>query len=154
MVYKTEIAGIAYRFNSFGELLAKASPARSGDILVGVAADSNLQRVAAQWVLADVPLKQFLLEALIPCATDDVSCLIFQQHDQQAFALVSHLTVGGFRDWLLSDASTSEILQQLAWGLTPELVAAVSKLMRIQNFILVARKYRVVTQFRNTPSKT
>ena len=150
MVYKTEIAGIAYRFNSFGELLAKASPARSGDILVGVAADSNLQRVAAQWVLADVPLKQFLLEALIPCATDDVSCLIFQQHDQQAFALVSHLTVGGFRDWLLSDASTSEILQQLAWGLTPELVAAVSKLMRIQNFILVARKYRVVTQFRNT----
>ena len=150
MVYKTQISGIVYRFNSLRELLAKASPERSGDILAGVAADSQIQRVAAQWVLADVPLKQFLLEALIPDEIDEVSRLISKQHDQQAFAPVSHLTVGGFRDWLLSDQATTEVLQQLAFGLTPEMVAAVSKLMRIQDLILVARKCRVVTRFRNT----
>ena len=150
MVYKTQIAGTVYTFINLRELLAKASPARSGDYLAGVAADSNLERVAAQWVLADVPLKQFLLEPLIPCETDEVSRLIFQQHDEQAFTLVSHLTVGGFRDWLLSEEATTEVLHQIAFGLIPEMVAAVSKLMRIQDLILVAKKCRVVTQFRNT----
>lgn len=150
MVYKTQIAGRVYTFNNLRELLAKASPARSGDYLAGVAADSNLERVAAQWVLADVPLKQFLLEPLIPCETDEVSRLIFQQHDEQAFATVSHLTVGSFRDWLLSEAASTEVLQQLAFALIPEMVAAVSKLMRIQDLILVSKKCRVVTQFRNT----
>ena len=150
MAYKTQIAGIVYNFNTLRELLANASPARSGDTLAGVAAETNLQRVAAQWVLADVPLKQFLQEPLIPCETDEVSRLIFQQHNAQAFAPVSHLTVGGFRDWLLTDEASTEVLQQIAFGLTPEMVAAVSKLMRIQDLILVARKCRVVTRFRNT----
>ncbi|WP_428354803.1 ethanolamine ammonia-lyase subunit EutB [Methyloprofundus sp.] len=150
MVYKTQIAGLVYAFNGLSELLAKATPARSGDVLAGVAAESNLERVAAQWVLADVPLTQFLLEPLIPCEADEVSRLIFEQHDAHAFAPVSHLTVGSFRDWLLSDQATTEVLQQIAFGLTPEMVAAVSKLMRIQDLILVAKKCRVVTKFRNT----
>jgi len=150
MLYKTQIAGVVYNFKTLKELLAKASPARSGDYLAGVAAETNLQRVAAQWVLADVPLKQFLLEPLIPCEMDEVSRLIFEQHSELAFVPVSHLTVGSFRDWLLSEEATIEVLQSIAFGLTPEMVAAVSKLMSIQDLILVAKKCRVVTQFRNT----
>ena len=150
MIYKTQIAGVVYLFKNLRELLAKASPARSGDYLAGVAAESNLERVAAQWVLADVPLTQFLLEPLIPCETDEVSRLIFQQHNEQAFIPVSHLTVGSFRDWLLSEEASTDVLKKVAFGLTPEMVAAVSKLMRIQDLILVAKKCRVVTRFRNT----
>lgn len=150
MIYKTQIAGSVYAFNNLRELLAKASPARSGDYLAGVAAGSNLERVAAQWVLADVPLKQFLIEPLIPSEEDEVSRLIFRQHDQRAFAPVSHLTVGDFRDWLLSEQASTTVLQQIVFGLMPEMVAAVSKLMRIQDLILVAKKCRVVTRFRNT----
>jgi len=150
MDYKTQIAGRGYAFKNLRELLAKASPARSGDYLAGVAADSNIERVAAQWILADVPLTQFLREPLIAYESDEVSRIILQQHDEQAFATVKHLTVGCFRDWLLSDAATTQILQQIAFGLTPEMVAAVSKLMRIQDLILVAKKCQVITQFRNT----
>ncbi len=130
--------------------MAKASPLRSGDCLAGLAATSEQERVAARWVLADVPLPRFLDEALIPYETDEVTRLIIDGHDRAAFAIVSGLTVGGFRDWLLSDQATPEVLARLSPGLTPEMVAAVSKLMRNQDLMLVAKKREVVTRFRNT----
>jgi ethanolamine ammonia-lyase large subunit len=150
MLYKIHLAAQSYDFKTLRNLLAKASPARSGDYLAGVAAANNLERVAAQWLLADVPLQQFLTEALVPYETDEVTRLIVDGHDSAAFAPVSHLTVGDFRNWLLSEAATSETLAAVAAGLTPEMVAAVSKIMRIQDLILVAKKCRVVTRFRNT----
>ena len=149
-MYKTQINNVSYDFKSLRNLMAKASPARSGDYLAGVGAASHLERVAAQWVLADVPLKQFLTEALIPYEQDEVTRLIIDSHETQAFAAVSHLTVGDFRNWLLSDHASTEVLTAIAKGLTPEMVAAVSKIMRIQDLILVAKKCRVVTRFRNT----
>jgi ethanolamine ammonia-lyase large subunit len=149
-MYKTHIANLTYDFKTLRNLMAKASPSRSGDYLAGVAADNNLERVAAQWILADVPLKQFLNEALVPYEQDEVTRLIIDEHDSVAFALVSHLTVGDFRNWLLSEHATTNILSAIASGLTPEMVAAVSKLMRIQDLILVAKKCRVITRFRGT----
>ncbi len=134
-------------FDDLKTLLAKASPQRSGDELAGIAASSERERVAAQRALADLPLSAFLDEAVIPYETDEVTRLIVDSHDTQAFASVRHLTVGGFRDWLLSEQAA---LTSLAPGLMPEIVAAVSKLMRIQDLILVASKCRVVTRFRNT----
>ena len=139
-----------YRFDSLKEVMAKASPARSGDFLAGVAALNDGERVAAQMALADIPLAYFLQEMLIPYESDEVTRLIIDSHDLQAFATVSHLTVGGFRDWLLSDAADEHSLRALAPGLTPEMAAAVSKIMRVQDLILVAQKIRVVTQFRGT----
>ncbi|OGA74351.1 MAG: ethanolamine ammonia-lyase [Burkholderiales bacterium GWF1_66_17] len=130
--------------------MAKATPLRSGDCLAGLAAATEQERVAARWVLADVPLQRFLDEALIPYETDEVTRLIIDGHDRAAFAPVSGLTVGGLRDWLLSDRATPEALARLAPGLTPEMVAAVSKIMRNQDLMLVARKCEVVTRFRNT----
>jgi ethanolamine ammonia-lyase large subunit len=130
--------------------MACASPARSGDYLAGLGADSALQRMAARHVLADLPLKVFLSEALIPYEADNVTRLIIDGHDAVAFAAVAHLTVGDFRNWLLGKAATPAALAALAPGLTPEMVAAVSKLMRNQDLILVARKCNVVTRFRNT----
>ncbi len=150
MLYKTQLAGNVYDFKNLRNVLAKASPARSGDCLAGIGAESHLHRVAAQWVLADVPLTQFLIEPVIDCEADEVSRLIYQQHDTAAFARIRHLTVGGLRDWLLSEQASTDVLQQIAWGLTPEMVAAVSKLMRIQDLVLVAKKCRVITSFRNT----
>ncbi|MDA7088161.1 ethanolamine ammonia-lyase subunit EutB [Pseudomonas sp. SA3-5] len=144
------VGGETYRFDSLGEVMAKASPARSGDYLAGVAAASDGERVAAQMTLADIPLAHFLDEALIPYEADEVTRLIIDSHDRPAFAAVSHLTVGGLRDWLLSDQATETSLRALAPGLTPEMAAAVSKLMRVQDLILVAQKIRVVTRFRNT----
>jgi ethanolamine ammonia-lyase large subunit len=123
---------------------------RSGDALAGIAAESEAQRMAARLALADVPLTDFLQHALIDPADDEVSQLIVDQHDAHAFATVSHLTVGGFRDWLLSDAADHAAVSALAWGLTPEMVAAVSKLMRNQDLIVAARKCQVVTRFRST----
>ncbi|WP_262965376.1 ethanolamine ammonia-lyase subunit EutB [Methylobacter psychrophilus] len=149
-MYKTHIANLTYDFKTLRNLMAKASPSRSGDYLAGVAADNNLERVAAQLVLAEVPLKQFLNEALVPYEQDEVTRLIIDEHDSIAFALVSHLTVGDFRNWLLSEHATTNILTAIAPGLTPEMVAAVSKLMRIQDLILVAKKCRVITRFRGT----
>ncbi|WP_047248953.1 ethanolamine ammonia-lyase subunit EutB [Chromobacterium subtsugae] len=139
-----------YRFDDLKTLLARASPLRSGDQLAGVAAASAEERVAAQMCLADLPLTVFLNQALIPYEEDEVTRLIIDSHDQAAFAAVSHLTVGGLRDWLLSDAATPETLAALAPGLTPEMAAAVSKLMRNQDLVLAAKKCRVVTAFRNT----
>lgn len=150
MSFSHSIGGMVWRFDSLRELMAKASPARSGDFLAEVAASSDAERAAAQMALADVPLKQFLTEALIPYEEDEVTRLIVDSHDRAAFAPVSHLTVGGFRDWLLGDDATEASLKALAPGLTPEMAAAVSKIMRVQDLVLVAQKIRVVTRFRNT----
>jgi ethanolamine ammonia-lyase large subunit len=132
------------------ELLAKASPARSGDELAGLAASTAEERVRARMKLADVPLNAFLREPIIPYETDEVTRLICDSHDTAAFAPVAHLTVGEFRDWLLSEGATSEPLTALAPGLTPEMAAAVSKLMRAQDLVIAASKCRVVTSFRST----
>lgn len=139
-----------FHFASLRELLAKATPARSGDYLAGVAAANAEEQVAAQMALANVPLRHFLQEAVIPYEEDEVTRLIMDSHDQAAFAPISHLTVGEFREWLLGDTANESTLSTLAAGLTPEMVAAVSKLMRVQDLILVAQKTRVVTAFRNT----
>jgi ethanolamine ammonia-lyase large subunit len=149
-MYKTHATHLTYDFKTLRNLMAKATPPRSGDYLAGVAADNNLERVAAQWVLADVPLKQFLNEALVPYELDEVTRLIIDEHDSAAFAPVSHLTVGDFRNWLLSGDATTEVLSAIVPSLTPEMVAAVSKIMRIQDLILVAKKCRVITRFRGT----
>jgi ethanolamine ammonia-lyase large subunit len=139
-----------HSFEDLKTLLAKASPARSGDALAGIAAENDQQRVAAQMALADVPLKQFLAEPLIPYESDEVTRLIVDTHDADAFQSVAELTVGEFRDWLLCYETSTESLTALAPGLTPEMAAAVSKLMRNQDLILAASKCRVVTKFRNT----
>ena len=139
-----------FTFPDLKTLMAKASPLRSGDVLAGLAAGSDEERVAARFALANVPLKRFLSDALIPYERDDVTRLIMDGHDPDAFDVVSSLTVGDFRNWLLSDAATPEALKSLAPGLTPEMVAAVSKLMRNQDLIAVAKKCHVVTGFRNT----
>jgi ethanolamine ammonia-lyase large subunit len=150
MAYAHTVGLERHVFADLRELMAKATPARSGDELAGVAAASSEERVAAQMALAAVPLKRFLDEAVVPYEEDEVTRLIIDGHDAVAFAPVSHLTVGGLRDWLLSDAVSTGDLTALAAGLTPEMVAAVSKIMRNQDLILVARKARVVTRFRNT----
>jgi ethanolamine ammonia-lyase large subunit len=150
MLLRHSIDGVTYRFEGLKDLLAKATAARSGDELAGVAAESAVERVAARMVLADLPLRAFVEEPLIPCSEDEVSRLIFESHHPRAFASASHLTVGGFRDWLLSEEATAETLRALAPGLMPEMVAAVSKLMRVQDLVAVARKIEVVTRFRTT----
>ncbi|MBT3067311.1 ethanolamine ammonia-lyase subunit EutB [Rhodoferax sp. U11-2br] len=147
----THIVGAkTYSFRDLKDLMAKATPARSGDLLAGVAASSAQERVVAQMALADVPLKTFLTDALVPYEDDEITRLIFDSHDAQAFASISHLTVGDFRNWLLGDEVDSAVLSALAPGITPEMAAAVSKIMRNQDLILVAKKCRVVTRFRNT----
>ena len=150
MVYRQIINTTSYTFDDLRDLLAKATPPRSGDRLAGVAADSAEQMIAARMALADVPLKQFLNEAVVPYEDDEVTRLIIDSHDAPSFAAVSSLTVGGFRDWLLSDAATGETLAKLARGITPEMAAGVSKLMRNQDLILVAKKCAVTSAFRNT----
>jgi ethanolamine ammonia-lyase large subunit len=150
MLLRHSIDGITYSFDGLKDLLAKASAARSGDELAGIAARTSVERVAAQMALANLPLAAFLEEPVIPYEIDEVTRLIFDTQDASAFASVAHLTVGGFRDMLLSDETTTESLKSLAPGLTPEMVAAVSKLMRVQDLIAVARKIRVVTRFRTT----
>ena len=132
------------------ELLAKASPLRSGDVLAGLAAATEEERVLAQMELAEAPLTRFLEECVVPYEEDEVTRLIIDTHDDAAFAPVRSFTVGQFRDWLLTDAADSETLAALAPGVTPEMAAAVSKLMRLQDLVLVASKCRVTTRFRNT----
>ncbi|WP_454630300.1 ethanolamine ammonia-lyase subunit EutB [Bradyrhizobium cenepequi] len=150
MVYRHVIGATSYVFGDLRDLLAKATPPRSGDRLAGIAAGSAEETIAARIALADVPLKQFLNEAVIPYENDEVTRLILDTHDAAGFAAISSLTVGGLRDWLLSDAATTEALRQLSRGITPEMAAAVSKLMRNQDLILVAKKCDVTTRFRNT----
>ena len=150
MAYTILIAHQNYVFADLQTLMAKATPLRSGDELAGLAAENATERVAAQMALADVPLKTFLNEVLIDYDKDEVTRLIIDEHRADLFAPISHFTVGDFRNWLLSADATTEKLQNLAMGLTPEMVAAVSKIMRNQDLILVASKCEVVTKFRNT----
>ncbi|HEU4546940.1 MAG TPA: ethanolamine ammonia-lyase subunit EutB [Microlunatus sp.] len=151
--YTATLRGSGYAFDGLGDLLAKATPRRSGDELAGCAADSDAERVAAQWALADVSLTTFLSEEVVPYETDEVTRLIMDDHDPAAFAPVSSLTVGDFRDWLLEQAARPDgtaALAGVARGLTPEMVAAVSKIMRSSDLIAVARAVRVVSAFRTT----
>lgn len=149
-MYQTSLAHRTWRFASLKEVMAKASPARSGDVLAGVAAGSAEERMAAKMALADIPLKEILENPPIPYEQDEVTRLIIDTHDSAAFAAISHLTVGDFRDWLLAQSTTTAVLQQIAKGITPEMAAAVSKLMRNQDLILAASKCQVTTRFRNT----
>jgi ethanolamine ammonia-lyase large subunit len=146
MAYSHTLRGTRYRFDTLRQLMAAASPPRSGDQLAGIAAGSASERVAAQMALADLPLSVFLNDDLIPYEQDDVTRLILDSHDRSAFAPIAHLTVGGFRDHLLRETE----LADLRWGLTPEMVAAVSKIMRLQDLVAVAAKCQVTTAFRNT----
>ncbi len=148
--YHHTIAARSYVFTDLKDLLAKASPARSGDSLAGVIADNAQERVAAQMALADLPLATFLNDCVIPYETDEVTRLIIDEHDKEAFSVISHLTVGDFRNWLLSDTADTTTLQKIAPGVTPEMAAAVSKIMRIQDLVAVSQKCRVISQFRNT----
>ena len=149
-MYKQTIKNITYHFPDLKTLMANATPRRSGDELAGVSAKSAQERVAAQMALADVPLKTFLTEHLIPYEKDEVTRLIIDSHDAQAFVPVSHLTVGDFRDFLLSEKTDKQTLTNLKYGLTPEMVAAVSKIMRVQDLITVASKCEAITKFRTT----
>jgi ethanolamine ammonia-lyase large subunit len=148
--YRATLDRRTYQFRDLKDLLAKASPARSGDQLAGIAAASSEERVAAQTCLADVPLGAFLEDPLVPYEDDEVTRLILDEHDAKAFGAAAELTVGQFRDWLLSYEVSTETLGALAPGLTPEMVAAASKLMRNQDLVLAARKCQVTTRFRNT----
>lgn len=150
MTYHATAKGHGFRFATLAQVMAAASPERSGDQLAEIAASSALERVAARRVLADLPLKTFLTETLIPYEIDEVTRLIIDSHDEAAFAPVATMTVGDLRDWLLSPAADAAALAALAPGLTPEMVAAVSKLMRNQDLIRVARKAEIVTAFRST----
>jgi ethanolamine ammonia-lyase large subunit len=148
MGFSGTVGGTRHLFADLRALMASATPFRSGDALAGVAADSAAQRVAAQRALADLPLRHFLSESVVPYEDDEVTRLIVDSHDAGAFAPVAHLTVGGFRDWLLAADPAS--VTALAPGLTPEMVAAVSKISRLQDLVAIAGKCRVVTRFRNT----
>ena len=150
MPFGHTIDGVHYGFADLRELLAKATPLRSGDVLAGLAAASARERVAAQFALADLPLERFLAEQVVPYETDEVTRLIVDSHDKAAFAPIRSFTVGDLRDWLLSDEATPERIAALAPGITPEMAAAASKLMRNQDLIAAASKIRVVTRFRTT----
>ncbi|WP_022720844.1 ethanolamine ammonia-lyase subunit EutB [Rhodopseudomonas sp. B29] len=150
MSYTSTVGGTLYRFSDLKQLMAKATPQRSGDELAGIAAEGPVERLAAQMALADLPLKTFLAEELIPSDDDEVSRLIASRHDPKAFGSVASQTVGEFREWLLKPETTQAELEAITFGLTPEMVAAVSKIMRLQDLIAVAAKREVVTHFRST----
>jgi ethanolamine ammonia-lyase large subunit len=150
MTFAHTIGQTRYTFPDLRVLLAKATPMRSGDALAGLAAASAEERVAAQCALADLPLSHFLEEHVIKYEADEVTRLIVDTHDQAAFAPLRSLTVGEFRNWLLSDEATAGRIAELCAGITPEMAAAVSKLMRVQDLIAAAAKIRVVTRFRTT----
>jgi ethanolamine ammonia-lyase large subunit len=150
MAYTSLVGRTLYRFSDLRDLMAKATPQRSGDELAGIAADGPVERLAAQMALADLPLKAFLAEELIPSDDDEVSRLIARRHDAAAFAAVASQTVGEFREWLLKPETTQAELEAVTFGLTPEMVAAVSKIMRLQDLVAVAAKREVVTRFRST----
>jgi ethanolamine ammonia-lyase large subunit len=152
MRYRQSLHGHSFEFDGLVEVLARATPLRSGDVLAGCAARSDTERVAARMVLADLPLSTFLEEQVVPAESDDVTRLILETHDEDAFAQVSGLTVGALREWLLGAAARRDTaaLTAVAPGLTPEMVAAVSKIMRNQDLIAVAAATEVVTGFRTT----
>ncbi|MFW0794189.1 ethanolamine ammonia-lyase subunit EutB [Gordonia sp. CPCC 205515] len=153
MTYTQSLRGHTYQYENLVDVLAKATPARSGDQLAGCAAESDAERAAAAWVLADLPLTRFLDEMVVPYESDEITRLIIDTHDRAAFAAVADLTVGGLRDWLLERAAEPLGGQRIAAvspGLTPEMVAAVSKLMRNQDLIAVAKAIEVTAAFRTT----
>ena len=150
MLFAHTVDGCRYTFPDLKTLLGKASPARSGDALAGLEAASGEERIAARMALADLPLRHFLNEAIVPYEQDEVTRLILDTHDEAAFAPLRHHTVGSFREWLLDPAQTATMLGSVAAGITPEMAAAVSKLMRNQDLVLAAKKCSVVTRFRNT----
>src|SRR5215470_8788693 len=149
-MYGATIGARRYTFRDLANLLAKASPLRSGDQLAGLSANTDEERIAAQHVLADLPLSTFLHEQVVPYEACEVTRLIVDKHEQKAFAAIAHLTVGEFRDWLLSDEATTSALAALAPGVMPEVAAAVSKISRLQDLMVMAAKCCVVTRFRNT----
>ena len=148
--YRYQLGSKTFHFTSLKEVMAKASPLRSGDQLAGVCATSAEERVVAQMVLADLPLKTFLNDVVIPYEKDEITRLIIDEHDSTAFAEIAHLTVGDFRNWLLQESTTHVELKRVCPGITPEMAAAVSKIMRNQDLILVAKKCQVTSAFRNT----
>jgi ethanolamine ammonia-lyase large subunit len=148
--YAETLGGTRYVFPDLKTLLARATPPRSGDRLAGVAAADMTERVAAQRALADLSLRRMIEDPVVPYEADEITRLIIDTHDRNAFAPIASMTVGELRDWLLSDATDTAALTRLAAGLTPEIVAAVSKIMRLQDLVSVAAKCRVVTRFRNT----
>jgi len=148
--YRYTLGTQTYKFRDLAQLMAKATPPRSGDRLAGVIAQSAQERAVAQMTLAEVPLKTFLNDALIPYEDDEITRLIMDEHDANAFLTISHLTVGDFRNWLLSDFATPAVLTSVRSAITPEMAAAVSKIMRNQDLILVAKKCHVTSAFRNT----
>ncbi|MDH3008043.1 ethanolamine ammonia-lyase subunit EutB [Gordonia alkanivorans] len=153
MRFTQTISGTTYEFDGLVELMAKATPRRSGDELAGCAATSDAERAAAAWQLADVPLSEFLVDLLVPYESDEVTRLIVDTHDRAAFDEISHLTVGGFRDWLLeisTRADAAERIARISPAVTPEMAAATSKIMRNQDLILVASAIRVTSAFRTT----
>ena len=150
MGYATTLGGTRHVFADLKTLLAKATPPRSGDRLAGIAAADRTARIAAQYALAELPLRGLIEQPVVPYEADEITRLIIDTHDAAALAPVSAMTVGEFRDWLLSDAADAAALTRLAPGLTPEVVAAVSKIMRLQDLVAVAAKCRVLTRFRST----
>jgi ethanolamine ammonia-lyase large subunit len=150
MAYRITLEQTRFVFPDLKTLMARATPQRSGDELAGIAASGPVERLAAQMALADLPLSEFLRHDLMQVDDDEVTALIAARHDARAFAPVASMTVGEFREWLLDPAVQHDQLQALTWGLTPEMVAAVSKIMRLQDLIAVAAKRQVVTRFRNT----
>jgi ethanolamine ammonia-lyase large subunit len=148
--YAETIGRTRYVFPDLKTLLARATPPRSGDRLAGLAASNMTERVAAQRALADLPVRRLIEDPVVPYEIDEITRLIVDNHDREAFAPIAAMTVGELRDWLLSDAADTAVLARLAPGLTPEIVAAVSKIMRLQDLISIAAKCRVVTRFRNT----
>ncbi|GAA62211.1 ethanolamine ammonia-lyase large subunit [Pseudoalteromonas sp. BSi20652] len=149
-MYRYTLGTQTYQFKNLAEVMAKATPHRSGDRLAGVIALSAQERAVAQMTLADIPLKTFLNEVLIPYEDDEITRLIIDDHDVNAFLAIAHLTVGDFRNWLLSDFATPAVLASIRQGITPEMAAAVSKIMRNQDLILIAKKCHVTSAFRNT----
>lgn len=150
MVYRFTLGHQNYLFDDLKTLMAKASPHRSGDVLAGIAANNNVERIAAQYALSELPLKTFLKEAVVPYESDEVTRLIIDTHDTKSFERISHLTVGELRDFFLEDTTNGNTILELSRALTPEMVAAVSKLMRNQDLIVVSSKIELVTRFRNT----
>ncbi|OYU67657.1 MAG: ethanolamine ammonia lyase large subunit [Cytophagaceae bacterium BCCC1] len=150
MEFRYTVNSFTYNFKDLKTLMAKASPYRTGDALAGICAESNEERVAAQFALSEVPLNLFLTDHLIPYESDEITRLIVDSHDKNSYSTISHLTVGDFRNWLLLDTSDTEVLDQIKMGLTPEMLAAVSKIMRNQDLIAVAQKCEVISRFRTT----
>lgn len=149
-MYQTDLTGTRFTFADMRTLLAAAGTDRSGDRLAGLAAGSDLERVAARYILADLPLKVFLEDLVVPYESDEVTRLIVDTFDAEAFALISHMTVGGLREWLLDNATTSDLVRKASPGITPEMAAAVCKIMRNQDLVAVAKKCPVVRTFRTT----